>query len=293
MHSATESSFHLSGWRISRIEEVALDLPAETLIPGFSAADLRPDELAVLAPTRGADGQTLRVPVHSWLLQKNDLTILVDTGVGNGRNRKFGAFAGLETDFLNRLVAQGVVPEQVDFVLCTHLHTDHVGWNTRADGPGWRPTFPNARYVWNRVEGAVARQPFFQDGLAAGVYADSIAPILEAGLADEVGYGSFPGVPGLSFHPTPGHSPGHMSISLGTDDGLAFFGGDVLHSQIQVSRPDWNSTFCEDPATAARSRLWALEYCADNDALFFGTHIGGSSVGRVRRSDTGFSWTHE
>lgn len=293
MHSVTETSFRLSDWRISRIEEMALELPAEMLIPSYNAEELRPDELVALAPTRSANGRDLRVPIHSWLLQKNDLTILVDTGVGNGRNRNFGAFAGLETDFLDRLAARGAVPEKVDFVLCTHLHTDHVGWNTRADGAGWRPTFPNARYVWGRIEGAIARQPFFQDGLAAGVYADSIAPILEAGLAEEVGPGSFAAVPGITFHSTPGHSPGHMSISLSTEDGLAFFGGDVLHSQIQVSRPDWNSTFCEDPATAARSRRWALEYCADNNALFFGTHIGGSSVGRVHRGDAGFLWTHE
>ena len=290
----TGKTFKLGGWEITRIPEIVLELPPDVLIPDWNPALLDTEAKAVLAPTYAADGERLGVPVHTWLLKRKGCTVLIDTGVGNGRERKFERFTGLETDYLKRLEAAGASPEQVDFVLCTHLHTDHVGWNTRRDGSRWVPSFPNARYVWGKVEGAVVRQPFFHDGPAAGVFEDSIRPIIGAGLAVEVDHGPFEPIEGLAFHSTPGHSPGHMSISLRTDAGMAFFGGDVLHSQAQIFQPDWNSLFCEDPETARRSRNWALNFAADEDALFLGTHIGGSSAGRVRRSATGgFTWIHE
>lgn len=282
----------LGDWTISRIDEIALTLPPTVLFPDWDDAAITPETDAGVAPTRAANKTDLFVHVHSWLLRKGDLTILIDTGVGNGRTRAFEGFNNLDTDYLSRLAAQGVRPEDVDFVICTHIHTDHVGWNTRWDGTRWTPTFPNARYVWSRIEGAVARRTFFHEGLSAGVYQDSVLPVIEAGLAEEVSHGPFDPIPGLTFHSTPGHSPGHLSVTLETEDGVLMFGGDVLHNQAQVFHPDWNSVFCEDPETARRSRLWALQYCADTNALFFGTHLGGSSVGRIARNGNHFTWTH-
>ncbi|WP_197435784.1 MBL fold metallo-hydrolase [Agrobacterium vitis] len=289
----TGNTFKLGDWDIIRIPEIVLELPPEVLIPDWNPSMLDAEAAAILAPTYAANSKDLAVPVHSWLLKKTGCNILIDTGVGNGRDRKFAPFTDLQTDFLERLRAAGVSPTDINYVLSTHLHTDHVGWNTLWDGSQWAPSFPNARYVWGKIEGAVVRRPFFHDGPAAGVYQDSIAPIIAAGLADEVDHGAFGAIEGIAFHSTPGHSPGHMSISLCTDDGEAFFGGDVLHNQAQVFQPEWNSLFCEDPETARRSRKWALGYAADHDVLFFGTHIGGSSAGRVRRAGAGFTWIHK
>ena len=217
----------LGDWTISRIDEIALTLPPTVLFPDWDDAAITPETDAGVAPTRAANKTDLFVHVHSWLLRKGDLTILIDTGVGNGRTRAFEGFNNLDTDYLSRLAAQGVRPEDVDFVICTHIHTDHVGWNTRWDGTRWTPTFPNARYVWSRIEGAVARRTFFHEGLSAGVYQDSVLPVIEAGLAEEVSHGPFDPIPGLTFHSTPGHSPGHLSVTLETEDGVLMFGGDV------------------------------------------------------------------
>ncbi|KZY36335.1 hypothetical protein A3731_15995 [Roseovarius sp. HI0049] len=282
----------VGNWTISRIDEIALTLPPAALLPDWDQDALSPETKACIAGTLDANGTDLTVPVHSWLLRNGDLTVLIDTGVGNGRNRAFAGFNQLDTDYLSRLAAAGVAPRDVDFVLCTHIHTDHVGWNTRWNESRWEPTFPNARYVWGRVEGAVARRPFFQEGLAAGVFQDSIRPILEAGLAEEVPLGPFDPIAGLTFHSTPGHSPGHLSIALETDERPLLFGGDVLHNQAQVFHPEWNSIFCEDAETTRRSRRWALDYCADRNALYFGTHLGGSAVGHIARRGDRFTWTH-
>ncbi|MDO6732589.1 MBL fold metallo-hydrolase [Marinovum sp. 2_MG-2023] len=283
----------VGNWTISRIDEVALALPTTVLFPDWDDAILSPETRTCMQAGLAANGADLVVPVHSWLIRNDALTILVDTGVGNGRARAFDGFNNLNTDYLPRLSAAGVDPDDVDFVLCTHIHTDHVGWNTTWDGNQWTPTFPNARYVWGQVEGAVARRPFFHEGPAAGLYEDSILPIITAGQAEEIAPGAYDPIDGLTFHSTPGHSPGHMSISIKTDTDMLMFGGDVLHNQAQVFHPEWNSVFCEDPETARRSRLWALEFCADTNALFFGTHLGGSAVGRIKRVNDRFTWTHE
>ncbi len=288
-----ENIYRIGSWRVTRISEITLEFAPTALIPAWDDGVLGAEAETVVRPTRAAHGNRLSVPVQSWLVQDGTCRILIDTGVGNGRQRAFPAFANLTTGYLERLVAAGAVPEEVDYVFCTHLHTDHVGWNTREDGGRWLPTFPRARYVWGRVEGATARQAQFEEGPAAGVFGDSIRPVITAGLVDEIDPGPFGPIDGVIFHATPGHSPGHLSISIRSGGEEAFFGGDVLHNQVQVLRPEWNSVFCETAELARTSRLWALGYAADRNALFFGSHLGGSSVGRVCRAGERFTWIHE
>lgn len=286
----TEKTHKVGSWQIARLVELTLDIEPAILFPDWKKTEFG-EQAASIAASLGAElGAPLTLPVHSWILQRDDQVIIVDTGVGNGRTRAFPSFAGLETDFLDQLAALGVTPEKVDFVLNTHIHTDHCGWNTRNEGGRWVPTFPNARYVWGRVDGAIARQPFFHCGPAAGLYQDSIAPIVDAGLVDEVEAGAYEAIDGLVFHSTPGHSPGHMSVSLESNGEMALFAGDVLHSQVQVAHPELNSVFCEDAKPAQRSRRWALEFSADNHALYLGAHLSGSAAGRVKRDGNGFTW---
>ncbi len=149
--------------------------------------------------------------IHSFILRAPGLTVLVDTCVGNDKPRQNPGWHMLQTDFLDRLAAAGCPPESVDLVLCTHLHVDHVGWNTRLDNGRWVPTFPRARYLFARTEWEHWSKV---DGDEYGpIIADSVRPIVEAGRADLV-EGNHRISEELTLEPTPGHTPGHVSLSI-------------------------------------------------------------------------------
>lgn len=271
---------------------------------GFSPAYLFPDwHAAALDEHRDwmapdfydeASGRLVS-SVHTWVVRTARHTVLVDTCVGNHKSRpELSAFNGLDTDFLGRLAAAGAHPEEVDYVLCTHLHADHCGWNTRLRDGRWVPTFPNARYVFSKAEHAHWSGPAGQTGLNAGVFADSVLPVIASGQAEIVDGPAALG-DGLALRPTPGHSPGHVSFIL--EAGIleaggrrALFSGDLMHHPIQVRHPAWNSRFCARADAARASRLWALEHAAEERATLFTSHFAGSSAGRVSRRPGGFAW---
>ena len=267
--------------------------------PGFMPAHLFPDwRPADLDEHRGwlapdcydeASGRLIS-SVHAWVVRTARRTILVDPCVGNGKLRPgFAAFQGLSTDFLGRLAAAGVRPEAVDWVLCTHLHADHCGWNTRLRDGRWVPTFPNATYVFSEAERAHWSGPAGRTGVHAGVFEDSVRPVIAAGQAWVVDGPATVG-DGLRLVPTPGHSPGHLAAVLEADGQCALFCGDLLHHPVQVRRPAWNSRFCADADAARASRRWALDPAADTGAVLFTGHFAGSSAGRVGRRSGGFGW---
>ncbi|NYT44794.1 MBL fold metallo-hydrolase [Alcaligenaceae bacterium] len=221
----------------------------------------------------------ITLSIHSWVIRMSNRLIVIDTGIGNDRDRDGNPlFDHLHTDFDKRLAAVGVDRKDVDTVLMTHLHIDHVGWNTYHDGDSWRPMFPNARYIFSEFE---LRQ-WQQQPKRQKIYEDSIKPVLDAGLAHTLGASESVELgEGLLYMPTPGHSPGHASIILESNDEYAMFGGDLMHHPRQVSFPHWNSSFCEDKASAEVSRRHGLKWCVEHDALYFSTHFADSSVGRI------------
>lgn len=277
----TESSiYHVGEASITRITDRMLTtLPGPTIFPDWNEEAVAPWRDAMRPEMLSDDGQTLIMSVHSWLIHVDGLTVLVDTGLGNGKSRPFNrAFDQLNTDYLRRLANAGVHPEDVDLVLLTHLHVDHVGWNTRWVDDHWQPTFPNARYVY-----AQAEEDFYATSAAAPrrmIFDDSVRPLIEAGLVQRLGQRGGEIEAGFRFHPSPGHSVGHMSISLTSRGETVLFGGDVMHHPLQLHHPAWNSVFCADSERARTSRAWALD-AVRGGWVYFSSHFPGSSVVRA------------
>jgi glyoxylase-like metal-dependent hydrolase (beta-lactamase superfamily II) len=239
-----------------------------------------------------------RAAMQTWVLRSGGRTILIDTGVGNDRERpQAPAFDHLHTDFLQRLAHLGVDPCDVDFVVNTHIHYDHVGWNTKLDGMSWAPTFPNATYLvpqrdydYFRPENAERmRPPRTEDEKRrfAGsrlVFADSIAPIAASGqLQTWAGAHRIDDV--LRLEPAPGHTPGSSVAWLETGRG-AVFAGDLIHTPVQIARPDDTCAFDLDPKAARASRRNVLSAAARAGATLFPAHFAGHGGTSIATKDT-------
>lgn len=231
--------------------------------------------------------------IQSWLVRSEGATILVDTGVGNHKERPHTpVWHHLNTDFLGNLGRAGVRPEDVDLVINTHLHVDHVGWNTRLDGADWVPTFPNATYLvpradfdfWNPANGHASAL-----GEAKGnVFADSVAPVHRDGrtlLWDD----SYRIDRNLRLELAPGHTPGSSVLHLESGTDRAVFVGDMLHTPLQFVEPDTNSCFCEDPVLSAATRRRLLGRAAEQNALVLPAHLGGHGGAEVVREGDRFA----
>jgi glyoxylase-like metal-dependent hydrolase (beta-lactamase superfamily II) len=224
--------------------------------------------------------------IQSFIVRMPGRTILIDTGVGNDKERhESPLWNQRRSPWLQDLAAAGVTIEQVDTVVCTHLHVDHVGWNTRLDGHRWVPTFPRARYVIHGEEWQFWKWERAQGREASGCIADSVLPVVEAGRVALVG-DRYEIAPGLRFEPTPGHTPGHVAVRLTTRGGEAVFAGDLMHRTVQVAEPQWNSRFCHDGEQAYKTRREFVERHADSGVLVLPAHF--PRPGYVVREDGGF-----
>jgi glyoxylase-like metal-dependent hydrolase (beta-lactamase superfamily II) len=291
MEHRTESKVYTVGdATITRVTDRLLDtLGGPRIFPDWTPEAVRAEVRGMVPEHLGDDGERLVMSVHSWLIRVDGKTVLVDTGIGNGKERPFNpVFHQLNTNYLGRLAQTGVTPADVDLVLLTHLHVDHVGWNTTQVDGTWVPTFPNARYVY-----AQAEEDFYNTAAGASrrmVYEDSVLPLVVAGRIDRIGEEGGRYDEHFTFHPTPGHSVGHMSIELSSAGDTALFGGDVMHHPIQLAHPAWNSGFCGDPAVSRRSRAWALNRVIGTDALYFSSHFADTSVVRYDAAHGDAPW---
>ncbi|MEY2619677.1 MAG: hypothetical protein RL522_2679 [Pseudomonadota bacterium] len=280
---------------VTRIEEQLGpgSYPPDQYFKGFDKAVVERN-LHWLAPNHYLpETDSLVTSVHSWLVRTRHHTILVDACSGNHKDRHFWPrFHMLETPYLERLAQAGVQPQDIDFVMCTHLHADHIGWNTQLRDGRWVPTFPNARYVLSRREcehwDPVKNPQSADDPHRRIAYQDSVLPVIEAGLADLV---SGPHAIGdhLLVEDAPGHTPGHILLKLLHDQGGGVFCGDVIHHPLQIYAPDWVMCFCEDPAQSRKTRRSVLEYCADTGALLLPTHFGAPHVAAIDRAGDAFA----
>ncbi len=275
------------------IEQDPIPFRLAHMHPGADPAALAP-HLDWLTPAHYRPGEdALMLSHHSWLVRTAAGTVLVDPCVGNGRDRPALPFYHrLDTPWLERLNALGLAPEDIDFVVCTHLHVDHCGWNTRLEDGRWVPAFPNARYVFSRLEHDYwAEQesvPAPRFAFNAGVYADSVKPVVDAGLAllvEDVEGFSF--AAGFTLMAAPGHTPGHMAVVLDAGADGALFCGDVVHSPVQICFPDWRSSSSFDDQQAIASRRRVLDMCADSGYLLATAHFPAPHACRIERDGVG------
>jgi glyoxylase-like metal-dependent hydrolase (beta-lactamase superfamily II) len=277
---------------IRRVEEILLREPSSIYAEWHRDA---PAEFRAWTGPNNYDAaaDAFIVSIHSWLVRVNGQVILIDTCGGNCKERPNSPrFHHLDIPFLARLKAVGVAPEDVDLVICTHLHVDHVGWNTQLVDGSWVPTFPNATYILSRVE-CGARDPKQGDpktppGLVQP-YLDSVVPVIEAGQVRLVD-GTETLLDGVDLIPTPGHSPGQMAVRVRSKGEEALFIGDVTHQPIQVTNPGWNSKYCEDKAKSKDTRFGILEHCAETRCLMLPAHYAAPHYGRVTRKGDRFTF---
>jgi|TARA_B100000315_G_scaffold253446_1_gene292255 glyoxylase-like metal-dependent hydrolase (beta-lactamase superfamily II) len=230
----------------------------------------------------------LIMSIHALVVDTGSRRIIVDTCVGNDKERNIPNWNHLQTAFLDDLVAAGYPRESVDTVMCTHLHVDHVGWNTMLIEGTWVPTFENARYLIAQDEWAYwdANE---DDATYGPVLADSVRPVVEAGLVDFVD-STHEICDGIRLEPTPGHTPGHVSVHITSSGEEALITGDCIHHPVQMTRTDWCSSADYDQAQGRQTRDSLLQRYAGEDVLIIGTHFATPTAGHIKVLDSGGHW---
>jgi len=217
---------------------------------------------------------------HSFVVRTPRSVVMVDTCVGEN---KFD-IAWDTRPWLDGLHRLGLDVGDIDYVLCTHLHIDHTGWNTRLDNGRWVPTFPRAKYLFERGEYAywqrVAETGIVPPGQRDGVWQLNCLPVAEAGQAELVS-GAHRLDDYISLIPTPGHSPGHYCVRIESAGRQAIALGDLMHHMLQCREPGWSTTVCWDAGLAARARRTLLADAARDGALLLPTHFPAPTAGRV------------
>ncbi|WP_313606973.1 MBL fold metallo-hydrolase [Rhizobium sp.] len=273
---------------ITRIEEYhGLGFPPQAFLPDWSDAAVE-KHLHWMVPAHYSpeDGR-LMGSIHSWLIRLPNLTVLVDTCSGNHKNRPDSPFFSMMSSrYMENLAAAGIDPDDIDIVFCTHLHIDHVGWNTRLVDGRWVPTFKNARYIASRseFEQLLADKRALPDN--ENMIVDTIQPITDSDqwllvdtpyqICDE-----------LRIEQSPGHTLGHCHLILASGDGKAVFTGDIVHHPIQIHIPTWSSVACASQDLAVSTRLGLLESLSETGTWLMPVHFAKPFCCRVGKPEDG------
>ena len=278
----------MNRWRIgdvtiARIVESEAPWDGTFVLPDATAENVR--RVGWLQPHFATADGRVHMSIHALVVESKGLRLMVDTCVGNDKNRQLvPAWHQMHGPFLSDLAAAGYPRESIDRVLCTHLHVDHVGWNTMLVNGKWVPTFPNARYLIGRKEWehwSVSKEADFREPVE-----DSVRPVIDAGLADFVEPGHRVNEE-VWLEATPGHTPGHVSVRISSRGEEAVITGDLMHHPIQCANPQWASAFDSDADLARKTRREFLARYSDRPVLVFGTHFATPTAGHiVRDGDT-------
>jgi glyoxylase-like metal-dependent hydrolase (beta-lactamase superfamily II) len=281
------------GRNVDLIEIIEFHAPthdARWMLPGLSPHQLETNASWLRERFWTPRTNRLVFTYQLWLLKMPDALVLIDTGCGNHKHRISPYQNEINTPVLDWLAAMGAPAERVTHVLHTHLHSDHVGWNTRLLDGRWVPTFPNATYYLPKLDYDLftqRRARSMEPEMYEGAFADSVTPVFEAGMTRFVAEGDE--VAGLAASATPGHTPGHLAYTLRLGGDEFVFCGDVLHSPLQVICPHLNSRWCEEPDLARASRHKLLRRAAERNATLIPAHAMGVNGWRIGRTAEGFS----
>jgi glyoxylase-like metal-dependent hydrolase (beta-lactamase superfamily II) len=281
--------FTVGDFTIHRIiEQETTFLQANDALPTL-APEVLAENRGWLQKTGALDANdTLILCFQSYIVKTPHHTILIDSCIGNDKPRPLRPKWNMKTDdaYMRALAASGFSVGDIDFVMCTHLHVDHVGWNTRLENGRWVPTFPKARYVFGKTE----FDHWSKENAKAEVapFADSVLPVVEANKA-EIVTNDYSVGDHIRILPTPGHTPGHVAFTLGKSKDEAVFAGDLIHTPLQLRYPELSPKFDIDPVQAATTRRSFLERYCDTDTLCCTAHFPSPSTGKIKRRGNGFS----
>ena len=263
---------------VTKLVELEVTGGSRFILPDATPEAVRP--ISWLIPHFADEAGRLKMSIHALLVEAPGRRIIVDTCLGNDKkDRRIPTWNDRTGPFLADLAKAGFARETIDTVLCTHLHVDHVGWNTMLVDGKWVPTFPQARYLFGRVEYEHwSRQRERAD--MVHVMADSVEPILAAGLADLVEW-DHRICPEVRLMPSTGHSPGHASVLISSRGQNAMITGDFAHHPCQLAHPEWASTADFDKAAAMATRRCIFADLAGRPVLVIGTHFAGPTAGHV------------
>ncbi len=287
---------HIKRWKVGDVEIIRIvelyDFQDDVwvLLEGATADTVK--QYPWLFPQFATADGRMRMNFQAFVVTSRGKRIMVDTCIGNDRKREYDVFSNLQTSFIDDMAGAGYAPQSIDTVLCTHLHLDHCGWNTRKVGDKWVPTFPNARYLFSRVE-----LDHWEKQLQAGAdhmehVIDALQPVLDAGLVDFV-QPNHKITDEVSLFPTPGHTPGHVSVHISSAGQEAVITGDVVHHPVQFAEPDMKNNFDMDIEAGRRMRRDFFTRYEDGKALVIGSHFAEPSSGRIRRDDKAWRFDAE
>lgn len=284
-HPSPPQTWTVGEVRVTRVVEQIMLLPLSYLLPSVTDEDVAAQDW--LAPDFITDSGLATLSSHSYVLEVDGRTILVDTCHGNDKERTYYTTAAhLKMPYLDELAAAGFAPESIDTVACTHLHLDHVGWNTVLRDGLWEPTFPSARYLFNSDEYEFWTRGGPEPSAAADqarVVEDSLKPVVDAGQVDFF-TGRHEIVPGIAFEPAPGHTPGNCYITIESGGEKAVIVGDIWHHPLEIIDSSWAFGDVE-PVEAKEARENLLDVVLDQPILVLGTHWAGRNAGYVVTRD--------
>ena len=268
---------------ITKITELELASKATWIVPNLTAENLA--KIPWVRPHFATDDGRVVMSIHALVVESQGQRIVVDTCVGNDKTMLNPAWHQRQGPFLADLAAAGFPADSIDTVLCTHLHVDHVGWNTRLENGRWVPTFRNARYLWNRAE--YEHWSKTEQSEYGEVVQESVRPVYEAGRVDLVGP-THVVTDEVRLEPTHGHTPGHVSVHIASRGEEAVITGDLMHHPAQCAHPEWRSSADSDGEVAEQTRRDFLARYADRPVLVIGTHFATPTAGKIVRDGAAY-----